>query len=195
MEHIAKLKSELKKKEYWTTKEVKVQIKEKFGVEYSDDQIVRILRNKLKMHFSKPFPVDYRRPEDADAILEIKNTTKFKTNTIGFYAIKGESVKEFLENSKKESIASILETINKANKEYKAIVVVIDNFRTHKSTLVKEKAKELEIYLVYLPPYSPDLNPSEYIWRSIKRMLSLVFVKSLDDMKTVISDGISFQNA
>ena len=195
MEHIAKLKSELKKKEYWTTKEVKVQIKEKFGVEYSDDQIVRILRNKLKMHFSKPFPVDYRRPEDADAILEIKNTTKFKTNTIGFYAIKGESVKEFLENSKKESIASILETINKANKEYKAIVVVIDNFRTHKSTLVKEKAKELGIYLVYLPPYSPDLNPSEYIWRSIKRMLSLVFVKSLDDMKTVISDGISFQNA
>jgi len=189
------LKSELKKKEYWTTKEVKVQIKEKFGVEYSDDQIVRILRNKLKMHFSKPFPVDYRRPEDADAILEIKNTTKFKTNTIGFYAIKGESVKEFLENSKKESIASILETINKANKEYKAIVVVIDNFRTHKSTLVKEKAKELGIYLVYLPPYSPDLNPSEYIWRSIKRMLSLVFVKSLDDMKTVISDGISFQNA
>jgi len=195
VEHIAKLKSELKKKEYWTTKEVKVQIKEKFGVEYSDDQIVRILRNKLKMHFSKPFPVDYRRPEDADAILEIKNTTKFKTNTIGFYAIKGESVKEFLENSKKESIASILETINKANKEYKAIVVVIDNFRTHKSTLVKEKAKELGIYLVYLPPYSPDLNPSEYIWRSIKRMLSLVFVKSLDDMKTVISDGISFQNA
>lgn len=187
-EHIAKLKSELKKKEYWTTKEVKVQIKEKFGVEYSDDQIVRILRNKLKMHFSKPFPVDYRRPEDADAILEIKNTTKFKTNTIGFYAIKGESVKEFLENSKKESIASILETINKAKKEYKAIVV-IDNFRTHKSTLVKEKAKELGIYLVYLPPYSPDLNPSEYIWRSIKRMLSLVFVKSLDDMKTVISDG------
>ncbi len=195
MEHIAKLKSELKKKEYWTTKEVKVQIKEKFGVEYSDDQIVRILRNKLKMHFSKPFPVDYRRPEDADAILEIKNTTKFKTNTIGFYAIKGESVKEFLENSKKESIASILETINKANKEYKAIVVVIDNFSSHKSTLVKEKAKELGIYLVYLPPYSPDLNPSEYIWRSIKRMLSLVFVKSLDDMKTVISDGISFQNA
>ena len=195
MEHIAKLKSELKKKEYWTTKEVKVQIKEKFGVEYSDDQMVRILRNKLKMHFSKPFPVDYRRPEDADAILEIKNTTKFKTNTIGFYAIKGESVKEFLENSKKESIASILETINKANKEYKAIVVVIDNFSSHKSTLVKEKAKELGIYLVYLPPYSPDLNPSEYIWRSIKRMLSLVFVKSLDDMKTVISDGISFQNA
>jgi len=189
VEHIAKLKSELKKKEYWTTKEVKVQIKEKFGVEYSDDQIVRILRNKLKMHFSKPFPVDYRRPEDADAILEIKNTTKFKTNTIGFYAIKGESVKEFLENSKKESIASILETINKANKEYKAIVVVIDNFSSHKSTLVKEKAKELGIYLVYLPPYSPDLNPSEYIWRSIKRMLSLVFVKSLDDMKTVISDG------
>ena len=235
-EYLEKLKSELKKKEYWTTKEVRVLIKEQFGVEYSDDQIVRILRDKLKMHFSKPFPMDYRRPEDAEAILEnqfelvlsllkekglkeeeiaigfidetrpqntpntvrvwnfkkvrtIKNTTRFKTNTIGFYAIKGESVKEFIENSKKESIASFLETIKKANEKYKAIVAVIDNFSSHKSTLVKEKAKELGIYLVYLPPYSPDLNPIEYIWRSIKRMLSLVFVKNLDDMKTIISEG------
>jgi len=44
-EHIEKLKSELKKKDFWTTKEVKVLIKEKFGVEYSEDQIIRILTN------------------------------------------------------------------------------------------------------------------------------------------------------
>lgn len=89
----------------------------------------------------------------------IKNSSKFKSNTIGFYAIGGESVKEFLDNSKKESIASFLETIKRANEEYKAIVVVIDNFRSHTSALVRDKAKELGIYLVFLPPYSPDLNP------------------------------------
>lgn len=235
-EHIEKLKDELKKKEFWTTKEVKVLIKEKFGVDLSEDQIARILREKLKMHFSKPFPMDYRRPEDAEAILEnqleltfsllkereleeeeiaigfidetrpqntpntmrvwsfgkvrsIKNSTKFNTNTIGFYAIKGESVEKFLDDSKKESIADFLETIKKANERYKAIVVVIDNFPSHKSTIVKDKAKELGIYLVYLPPYSPDLNPIEYIWKSIKRVLSLIFVKNLDEMRVVILEG------
>jgi len=235
-EQTEELREELKKREFWTTTAVKALLKEKFGIDYSEDQIVRILRKKLQMHFSKPFPVDYRRPEDAEVLLEnqlelvfsllkekglkeeeiaigfidetrpqntpntarvwsfmkvksIKNTTKFKTNTIGFYAIKGESVKVFLDDSKKESIANFLDTIRKANEKYKAVVAVIDNFPSHKSTIVKDKARELGIYLVYLPPYSPDLNPIEYIWKSLKRVLSLLFVRSLDEMKTVISAG------
>ena len=233
-EDLEKLKEKLKEKPYWTTKEVRILIKETFGIEYSEDQVARILRDKLKMHFSKPYPVDYRKPKDAEAILEnqlqltfsllkekgikeediaigfidetspqntantvrvwsfdkpriIKNTTKFKTNTIGFYAIKGESVKAFLDNSKAPSIGRFLEKIREANKKYKAIVAVIDNFSSHKSKLVRQKAAELDIYLVYLPPYSPQLNPIEYIWKSIKRRLSLVFVKNLDEMKKVIS--------
>ena len=50
-----------------------------------------------------------------------------------------------------------------------------------------------------MPPYSPDLNPIEYIWRSIKRMLSTVFIRSLEELKGVIasawdelSKGISY---
>jgi len=235
-EGLEKLKEILKEKPYWTTKEVRILIKEKFGIEYSEDQVTRILRDKLRMRFSKPYPIDYRKPENAEALLEnqiqltfsllkekgikeediaigfidetspqntantvrvwsfdkariIKNTTKFKTNTIGFYAIKGESVKAFLDNSKASSIAKFLEKIRETNKRYKAIVAVIDNFPAHKSKLVKQKAAELDIYLVYLPPYSPQLNPIEYIWKSIKRVLSLVFVKNLEEMKKVISEA------
>ena len=235
-EGLEKLKEILKEKPYWTTKEVRILIKEKFGIEYSEDQVIRILRDKLRMHFSKPYPIDYRKPENAEALLEnqiqltfsllkekgikeediaigfidetspqntantvrvwsfdkariIKNTTKFKTNTIGFYAIKGKSVKAFLDNSKASSIAKFLEKIRETNKRYKAIVAVIDNFPAHKSKLVKQKAAELDIYLVYLPPYSPQLNPIEYIWKSIKRVLSLVFVKNLEEMKKVISEA------
>jgi len=235
-EQIEELREELKKKDFWTTKVVKAMVREKFGIDYSDNQIVRILRKKLGMLFSKPFPVDYRRPDNAEVLLEnqldlafsllkekglkeeeiaigfidetrpqntpntvrvwsfkkvksIKNTTKFENNTIGFYAIKGESVKTFIDNSKKESIASFLDTIRKANEEYKAIVAVIDNFASHKSKIVRDKARDLGIYLIYLPPYSPDLNPIEYIWKSLKRVLSLIFVTSLDEMKAVISAG------
>ena len=233
---LERLRELLKEKEYWTTKEVRELIKERFGVEYSPDQVVRILRSKLKMHFSKPYPMDYRRPKDAEALLEnqleltfsllkergikseeiaigfidetspqntantvrvwsfdkvrsVKNTTRFKANTIGFYAIKGESVKAFLKDSKAKSIAEFLVKIREANKGYRAIVAVIDNFPSHRSKVVREKARELGIYLVYLPPYSPDLNPIEYIWRSIKRVLSTVFIKSFEELKSVIASA------
>ncbi len=57
-EDLKKLKELLKEKPYWTTKEVRILIKETFGIEYLEDQVARILREKLKMHFSKPYPVD-----------------------------------------------------------------------------------------------------------------------------------------
>jgi len=90
-------------------------------------------------------------------------------------------------NSKAESIGAFLEKIREENKAYKAIIAVVDNFPSHKSKLVREKAKQLGIYLVYLPPYSPDLNPIEYIWKSIKREISLVLVKNLKEMKSLIA--------
>ena len=69
-EDLKKLEEMLKEKEYWTTKEVRGLIKERFDVDFSEDQVVRILRRKLKMHFSKPYPLDYRRPENGEALLE-----------------------------------------------------------------------------------------------------------------------------
>jgi transposase len=115
-----------------------------------------------------------------------KNTTKMKANTAGYYAILGNSIESFLENSKKESIKNFMIEIKKANEDYEAIVVLIDNFSSHKSTIVKDTAKEQGIYLVYLPKYSPDLNPIEYIWKSIRRVLSLKFVKTEDELKDEI---------
>jgi len=60
---------------------------------------------------------------------------------------------------------------------------------SHKSRLVRQKAKELGIYLVYLPPYSPNLNPIEFIWKSIKRVLSTSFVPSLAEMRRIITES------
>jgi hypothetical protein len=44
-------------------------------------------------------------------VRSIKNTTKFNTNTIGFYATKGNSINNSLENSKAPSMADFLESI------------------------------------------------------------------------------------
>jgi hypothetical protein len=58
----------LKAKPYWSVKEVIRLIMELFGVNYSDDQIRRILVEKLGMNYAKPFAWDYRRPKDAGDI-------------------------------------------------------------------------------------------------------------------------------
>lgn len=59
----------LKEKDAWTLLEVKVLIKEKFGVGYSEKQVRRILKS-LGMKRRKPYTHDYRRPDDAEEILK-----------------------------------------------------------------------------------------------------------------------------
>ena len=42
--------------------------------------------------------------------------------------------------------------------------------------------------MVYLPPYSPELNPIEFIWKSIKKVVSREFIVDLDHMRGIIRD-------
>jgi transposase len=118
----------------------------------------------------------------------VKNTTRYKANAAGFYAIIGHSVSVFLADSTQESIEGFFETIREANPEYPAIVVVLDNFSSHKTEMVQEKAKGLGIELVYLPPYSPDLNPIEFIWKTVKYFVSLEFIRSLNHLRDTIEE-------
>lgn len=50
-------------------------------------------------------------------------------------------------------------------------VIVMDNASYHKSKELKELFNSYKIRLLYLPPYSPDLNPIEKIWGNIKNEL------------------------
>jgi transposase len=115
-----------------------------------------------------------------------KNTTKFKANTFGFYALNGVSVVDFLPHSKKEDICCFLRSIRNANPVGR-IILILDNFRSHKARATMVQAEHLDIELIFLPPYSPDLNPIEYIWKSIKRVISDRFVKNLEDMRMIIA--------
>ena len=50
-------------------------------------------------------------------------------------------------------------------------VVVMDNLSSHKGGRVKELIEERGCELMYLPPYSPDLNPIEEAFAKIKALL------------------------
>jgi transposase len=51
------------------------------------------------------------------------------------------------------------------------ITLVLDNARYQKCQSVANKAKELNIELLYLPPYSPNLNLIERLWRFVKKQV------------------------
>jgi transposase len=215
---------------------VKALIQEEWGVDYSDDQVVKILRQRLKMHFGKPFPRDYRRPAKAEPRLEadwkavverlqheglaaqevalgltdesspqnpantvrvcsfegkpkaIQNTTRLRSHTMGFYPVQGQPVQSFLPNAKQDSIWPFLQAVREANAVYRAVMGVWGHFSSHQSELIPREAQKMNLYLVPLPPYSPALNPIEYIWTSVKRVLSQGFVRNLDELKEVIGN-------
>jgi transposase len=50
-------------------------------------------------------------------------------------------------------------------------VVIMDNVAFHKIYGVKEAIESTGARLIYLPPYSPDLNPIEQMWSKIKTCL------------------------
>ena len=58
-------------------------------------------------------------------------------------------------------------------------VVVMDNMRTHHVKEVKELFQEAGIKLLYLPAYSPDLNPIEKMWSKLKSILRKLKIRSL----------------
>ena len=111
----------------------------------------------------------------------IKNTTKFRANTFGFYAFNGYGVVNMYPNSKQESAMDFLREIRYRN-PFNHIVMILDNFTAHRTENVAITAEILDNELIFLPPYSPQLNPIELIWKSIKKVISRTFVKNQEMM-------------
>jgi len=77
-------------------------------------------------------------------------------------------------------------------------VVVMDNLSTHKVSGVRERIEACGASLLYLPPYSPDLNPIEKAWAKLKQGLRAIAPRSvhtLDQAITQLLPSITAQDA
>ena len=49
-------------------------------------------------------------------------------------------------------------------------VIIMDNASFHKSSKTRELIESKSCTVLYLSPYSPDLNPIEKVWGSMKKV-------------------------
>jgi putative transposase len=117
-----------------------------------------------------------------------KNTIHLKANTIGCFMLNGIDTISFPIRTKSEDFCEFLVEV-RHNNPIGRICLLADNFATHKAKKVREKADELNIILIYLPPYSPDLNPIEYLWKSIKRIISISEIDTKEELIKTARDG------
>lgn len=67
-------------------------------------------------------------------------------------------------------------------------VVIMDNLGSHKVDGVRQAIEEAGAMLLYLPPYSPDLNPIELAFAKLKGLLRKAAVRTVDDLWRKIGD-------
>lgn len=64
-----------------------------------------------------------------------------------------------------DQIVNFLQRLEEENSDKEKIYLICDNASYHKSKKVKEYLANTKIELVFLPPYSPNLNPIERLWK------------------------------
>jgi transposase len=65
-------------------------------------------------------------------------------------------------------------------------IVVMDNLASHKVVGVREAIEAAGACLLYLPRYSPDLNPIEQLFAKLKALLRKAAARTVDALWTVV---------
>ncbi len=69
-------------------------------------------------------------------------------------------------------------------------VVVMDNLPAHKVSGIKELIEARGAKLIYLPPYSPDLNPIEKCWSKIKTYLRKAKARTRAELEKALREAL-----
>ena len=70
-------------------------------------------------------------------------------------------------------------------------IVIMDNLSAHKTDMVRELVEQRGCELLYLPAYSPDLNPIEEAFSKLKGLLRKVEARSREALVEAMGAGLS----
>lgn len=69
-------------------------------------------------------------------------------------------------------------------------IVIMDNLPAHKVKGIRELIEERGAILLYLPPYSPDLNPIEKCWSKIKTYLKRAKARTRAELEKALAEAL-----
>lgn len=69
--------------------------------------------------------------------------------------------------------------------------VVMDNLSVHKVAQVREKIEATGAQILFLPPYSPDLNPIEPCWSKIKQKMRALKARVVEALNKATTEAIA----
>ena len=67
-------------------------------------------------------------------------------------------------------------------------IVILDNLSSHKSEKAQAILKERGAWFLFLPPYSPDLNPIEMAFAKLKAHLRRIGARTIDALWRAVGD-------
>jgi len=115
----------------------------------------------------------------AGSVPEIKSPVdRFKVSIFGAMGRNGQLITLENEEFNSETFRLFLEKLlleaeigRKENGKKKKLLLVLDNARYHHAKILQPWLKEVScvLELFFLPPYSPDLNPIEMLWKKTRR--------------------------
>lgn len=87
-----------------------------------------------------------------------------------------------------ETVCQFIDAIEAAFPEAERITVYVDNARYFHARLVKAYLIGKRVRLVYLPPYSPNLNVIERLWKFCKKKVLATFHPTFAQFTQVLDD-------
>ena len=91
-------------------------------------------------------------------------------------------------NCNMETVKEVLYKIRNYYRNGKKIVVILDNAAYNHAKVVKALAYKLGIKLLFLPPYSPNLNLIERVWKFLKKVLKNQYTETFKEFVEKINN-------
>ena len=86
-------------------------------------------------------------------------------------------------------MCDLLKVIRRKNPSESKISLVLDGSAYNRAKDVRLLARKLGIRLIYLPSYSPNLNPIERLWKFMKKKVTANrYFEEFDDFKNALTN-------
>jgi len=119
-------------------------------------------------------------------VIDCKQRQRERQTTFGSLNIStGQITINFADKGNYKSFRKHIKKLLRIYRESGKIVLIVDNVRYHHAKLLKKFIeKNPKIEMMYLPPYSPELNPIERVWWYMRKSITHNrFLMTLKDRK------------